>query len=169
MRAFSVSDAALTLGPALAAVKADADAAVDKRDALINNTRVADDQEARAGRLWRRAVRTLDAKKSGAEKIAAARELIANAGDDLPVYVEELRPYLESENLPTDWLLGAYAQSIPGLSEAQSDSIRKARQHAILAQNDAALRNAMSKDLTAPPTLDPANVSDQAYSEGYSG
>jgi hypothetical protein len=54
---------------------------------------------------------------------------------------------------------------IPGLSDAQADSILKARQAAVLAQNHQNLTRAMQNDTSAPPLLDPYAVTAEAYGE----
>jgi len=51
----------------------------------------------------------------------------------------------------------------------QADSIIKARQYAILAQNSNSLSNAMTKDVAAPVLLNPMNVDATPYSDTYGG
>jgi len=164
--AFSVSDAALALQPALDAVKAYSDAASKKVSDLIDGQKVGDDvaSQIAAQRFWDRSRRTLDSIKDGSKAVAAAQNLVANAsGDQIPVLVEELSDYLAQRNLPAGWLPDALSQKIPGLSDAQADATLKARQHAVLAQNHHALTNAIEKDLAAPPLLDPSQVSAEPY------
>ena len=168
--AFSVSDAALALPPVLGDVKADADAAKAKVDDLVSGQKVdASDVAAQlaADRYWRRAERTLDSIKDTPKLVAAAQDLIANADDaQVPVLAEELSTYLASRNVPTGWLTDALSSRIPGLSDAQADSILKARQAAILAENHARLTNAMAKDLNPAPLLDPYAVDATPYTNG---
>jgi hypothetical protein len=90
---FAISDAALQLPDAMAAVKDEADAATKKVNDLIKGTRVSDDVASQLAveRYWRRTERTLDAIKDPAKVAAAAREMVANADDSqTPVIVEEL-------------------------------------------------------------------------------
>jgi hypothetical protein len=167
--AFSVSDAALSLPDALAAVQADAAAAKGKVDDLIHgagvdNTDVAG--QISAQRFWARTQRTLDSIKDTPKLVAAAQGLIARADDaQIPCLSEELGDYLASRNAPTGWLDDAYAQRIPGLADAQADRIIKERQRDLLQHNHNVLTNAMAKDLAAPALLDPAAVSSEAYGE----
>lgn len=167
--AFSVSDAALTLPDALAAVKDDADTASQKVNNLIKGTRVGDDvaSQIAAQRFWARAQRTLDAIKDPSKLVAASQALIANADDaQVSVLAEEVGDYLASRNAPGGWLPGALAAKIPGLSDASADAIVKARQLAVLQQNHHALTNSMEKDVAAPQLLDPARVTAEPYTGG---
>lgn len=66
-------------------------------------------------------------------------------------------------------LPAALASRIPGLADVQADSIIKARQYAILAQNSNSLSNAMTKDVAAPVLLNPMNVDATPYSDTYGG
>jgi len=166
--AFSVSDAALALPEAVRAVLDDSDAASQKVNALIKGQRVGDDvaSQIAAQRFWARATRTLDSIKDTPKLVAAAQDLIANADDaQIPVVAEELSSYLASRNAPTGWLTDALSSRIPGLSDAQADSILKARQAAVLAQNHQNLTRAMQNDTSAPPLLDPYAVTAEAYGE----
>jgi hypothetical protein len=90
-------------------------------------------------------------------------DLIADAGDDLPVYAEELSPYLESRGVPTAWLPGAYAKAIPGLAEAAADAALKSKQLTVLRSNHDRLVKAVSRDLVTPQLLDPSTVSAEEY------
>jgi hypothetical protein len=161
--AFAQAPAMAQLGPALKAVEQDADQAGRKVADTVSNTRVAPEQEARANRVWQNAVRVLDGKSSQSQIVSAARDLIANAGDDLPVFVESLGPYLESRNVPTGWLPAAYAEAIPGLSDAVDDAAVKTKQLAMVRSNYQRLTNAVAKDLAAPQLLDPSTVTAAPY------
>lgn len=161
--AFSDAPAMQQLLPTLRAVEADADQAGKGVTEVVNGTRVTPDNEARANRVWQNAVRVLDAKSNPAQVADAARKLVANAGDDLPVIVESLGPYLESRSVPTDWLADAYADAIPGLSDAHAEAARKTKQLAIVRSNHQRLTSAVAKDLAAPQLLDPTKVDGSAY------
>lgn len=166
--AFQVSDAALGLAPALDAVKADAQAAADKVDELVGSHTVGDDVASRlaAQSYWHRKERVLDSVKDAPKLVAAVQDLIRSATDDqVRILSDELPDYLASRNVPAGWLPTALASRVPGLSDAQADATLKARQHAVLAQNHAALKNAIEKDLAAPPLLDPAQVDAQPYGD----
>jgi hypothetical protein len=168
---FSVSDTALALPEALASVKADSDAATAHVSHLLNSQRVGDDTGAQiaAQRYWVRAQRTLEAQKDPAKAVAAARNLIDSASAaQIPVLAEELSSYLASRGVPTGWLAGAMAASIPGLPEASSAATVAARQYAILAKNHHSLTNSFAKDVGAPPLLDPAIATATPYSD-YGG
>jgi hypothetical protein len=139
-----------------------------KANDLVSGTRVGDDvaSQIAAQRWWSRAQRTLDSIKDPAKVAAAARGLVANADDKaVPVIAEELSDYLATRNIPTGWLPDALADRVPGLADAQADATLKARQYAVLAQNHAALKNAIEKDLAAPPLLDPAQVDARPYGD----
>jgi hypothetical protein len=134
--AFQVSDAALALQPAMDTVNADADAADNRVKDLMNSQKVATGDVAAqiaAQRFWARVQRKLDAVKEPDKLAAAARDLSASADDtQIPTLNEELPDYLESRSVPTGWL-----------PDALADKILKARQRDVLAQNHAALRNAI--------------------------
>jgi hypothetical protein len=96
-----------------------------------------------------------------------ARSLIDSASaTDIPCLAEELCSYLASRSLPTDWLAGALASKVPGLADATTAARLKVKQYSVLAHNDHVLTNAFQKDVAAPPLLDPANVTADAYSDG---
>lgn len=163
--AFSQAPALRQLDAPLSAVKERVDRAASKVNDALKDTRVSPDAEVRAGRVWQRAVRTLDTKKSPGEITAAAQALIANAGDDLPVYVEELSPYLESRGVPTGFLTAAYAAAIPGLEDAQQDATLLAKQHAVLRSNHDRLTKAVAADVDPPQLLDPHSVDASSYTD----
>jgi hypothetical protein len=166
---FAVSDPALQLSDVLDPVKQDTANASQKVNDLIGNTRVGDDvgSQIAAQRFWARAQRTLDATKDAPKAVAAAQELINSASDaETPVLAEELSSYLASRSLPTDWLSGAVASKIPGLSDAAADSTLKARQLAVLQRNHSALTNAFAKDTAAPQLLDPSTMTSEPYTGG---
>lgn len=156
---YQVSEGALALGPALDGAKAHADAAKGKVDSAVKGQRVDTSDVAAqlaADRYWQRALRTLDAITGAPKVAAAAQDLIANADDSqIPVLAEELEPYLASRNVPTGWLAGALAGRVDGLEDAQADATLAARQVAVLAHNDAGLRNSFVADTNPPVLLDP--------------
>ena len=167
---FAYTDQALSLPDALTPVKDAADAAAQKVNDLVSGNRVASDMAAQvaAQRFWYRAQRRLDSVKEPGKVAAAARDLIASADDDqIRTLSEELGDYLQTRDVPTNWLPDALASRIPGLSDAQDDAITTARQHAMLLANDQKLRRAMASDTDVPPLLDPASVTAQAYREDY--
>jgi hypothetical protein len=131
---FAVSDAALQLPCAMAAVKDDSDVATKKVNDLIRGTRVSDDvaSQLAADRYWRRTQRTLDSIKDPAKLVAAAQDVIANADDQtVPVLTAELGDYHATRNVPTGWMPDALADKVPGLADASADAITKARQYAV--------------------------------------
>lgn len=169
--AFSVSDAALALEPALDAVKADADAAQGRVDDLVKGQKVGSDVEARlaAQSFWHRKERVLDSVTDKTKLVAAVQELIRSAPDDqIPTLTEELPDYLASRGIPSDWLSTALASKVPGLDDAQSEATLKNRQHAVLAQNHAALSRAIANDNPPPPLYSPysAAITSEAYTNG---
>jgi hypothetical protein len=134
-------------------VRQDADAATKKVNDLVKGIPFGDEvaSQIAAQRFWARAQRTLDSIKDTPKVVAAAQDLVANADDaQVTVLVEELGDYLASRNVPIGWLPDAPASKVPGLSDAATDAIRKAKQHAILLQNHNALTNAFAKDIAAP-------------------
>jgi hypothetical protein len=166
--AFSVSDAALALVPALDAVKTDAQAAADKVDELVGSHTVGDDVASRlaAQSYWHRKERVLDSVKDTPKLVAAVENLIRSATDDqVRVLSDELPDYLVSRNVPAGWLPTALASRVPGLADAQAEATLKARQVAVLQQNHAGLTNAIEKDTSVPPLLDPYQVTSEAYGE----
>ncbi len=165
---FGVTDAALSLRPALDAVKADVDAANSRVAEAAKSASVPDDQQVAAQRIWARAQRRLDSAKGAAEKAALAQDLIAGAdGLTLGTLREELPDYLASEGVPTgDWLDGAFAQRIPDAADAVADATRLAKAHAVLLRNHQSLTRAFAKDVDAPPLLDPSQVSPTPYTGG---
>jgi hypothetical protein len=166
---YGLSDAALQLPTVLDAVKDDAQAATRKAADLVKNNRVGSDTASQiaAQRFWARAQQTLDSIKDVPKVAAAAQDLVANADDEqVPVLSEELPSYLANRGVPAGWLTGALADKIPGLADATADARIKAKQHAILAQNHAALSRAMAKDVAAPNLVDPAIATAQPYSDG---
>ena len=89
--AFQVSDAAVALPDALAAVKDDADAATLKVNDLIKNQLVGGDvaSQLAAQRYWDRSRRTPDSITNGAKAVSAAQDLIASASDSqVPVLAD---------------------------------------------------------------------------------
>jgi hypothetical protein len=169
--AYQISDAALALAPALDAMKADADAAQAKADALVwgqkvDPTDVAAQLVAQA--FWNRKKPVLDSS-SPAKAADAARQMISNADPaEIPVLARELPDYFLSRNVPTDWLTSALASRVPGADEAQRQATLLAKHHAVLAQNDSNLRNAFAKDLNPPQLLDPYSplVTADTYTNG---
>ncbi len=165
---FSVSDTALGLPEALAAVQADAEDAVNRVNELLRSNRVPDDDVAAqlaATRYTARVFRELDGQTIGAKAIHLAQQLIAKAtGPHIAALSEELPSYMSSRGLPTAWLPQALAVKIPGMAEANADVVLKQRQLAITAQNHAHLTNAFAKDIAAPPLIDPAVATSEAYS-----
>jgi hypothetical protein len=84
-----MSDHALTLKPALAAVAADRDAARQRVADTVKTATVPDDQAQQAQRIWARAQHRLDAAEGVAQKATAAQEMIAGAeGLTLATYRE---------------------------------------------------------------------------------
>lgn len=169
--AFQVSDAALALQPALDAVKADADDAQTKVDDLIKGQKVGNDVEARlaAQSFWHRKERVLDSVPDKAKLVAAVQELIRSTPDDqIANLAEELPDYLASRGVPSDWLPNALASRVPGLDEAQAEATLKAKQHAVLAQNHAALTKAIANDNPPPPLYNPysATITAEPYTNG---
>jgi hypothetical protein len=166
--AFAVSDAALQLPGVLKAVHQNAKDAAAKVNDILRGARVSDDnvEQVKAQRFWARAQRSLDACKDPAKLVAAAQDLIANADDaDIPTIAEELTDYLASRGVAAGWIPTALAQRVPGLADAQTEAILAHRQHAVLLQNDRHLRNAMAKDVAAPPLQDPSLVNSEPYLE----
>jgi hypothetical protein len=164
--AFSVSDAALQLPDVLKAVHQNAKDAGAKVNDILRGARVSDDnvEQVKAQRFWARAQRSLDAIKDPAKLVAAAQDLIANAdAADIPTIAEELSEYMASRGVAAGWIPAALAQKIPGLADAQTEAILAHRQHAVLLQNDRHLRNAMAKDVAAPPLQDPSLVNSEPY------
>ena len=158
---FGVTGHALTLGPALDAVRADRDAAQQRVTDTVGNVTVGDDQQQAATRIWARARHRVDAAKSVAEKVTAAQAMIAGAeGLTLAVYREELPDYLEDEGVPTDsWLDAAFAARVPGGSEAVAAATKLERAHAVLLKNHQSLTKAIARDTDPPPLLDPSRLS----------
>ena len=166
--AYSVSNPATQLPGVLDAVRQDSEDANRHVNDLVKGNRVGDDiaSQLAAQRFWARAQRSLDATKDGAKAVAAARDLVNTTEDNqIPVLSEELASYLASRSLPTGWLTEALAQRIPGLAEAASDAILKARQYAVLQANHQKLQKAFDADVDAPPLLDPADQTSQPYSD----
>jgi hypothetical protein len=166
--AFSISDAALALAPALDAVKSDAQAAADKVDELVGSHTVGDDVASRlaAQSYWHRKERVLNSVKDTPKLVAAVENLIRSATDDqVRVLSDELPDYLASRNVPAGWLPTAPASRVPGLADAQAEATLKARQLAVLQQNHAGLTNAIEKDTSVPRLLDPYQVTSEAYGE----
>ncbi|MCV7352179.1 hypothetical protein [Mycobacterium parmense] len=171
--AFQVSDAPLASQPALDAAKADADAAQSRVDDLVKGQKVDNDIEARlaAQSFWHRKERVLDSVTDKAKLIAAVEELIRSAPDDqIANLAEELPDYLASRGLPSDWLSHALVSRVPGLDDAQAEATLKAKQHAVLAQNHAALTKAITNDNPPPPLLDPYSpaITAKPYTNGES-
>jgi len=170
--AFAVSDAALTLPPALDAVKQDAEDAVAQVNDLLKSSKVDDSDVAgqiAAQRFWDRAQRTLDAAQGVPKLVAAAQNLVAHATDaQIPVLNEELGDYLGARNAPSGWVPRALAERIPGMADATETRILRQRHLAVIAQNHAGLQHAFAKDVAAPPLMDPAAQTGEAYSD-YSG
>lgn len=169
---YAASDGAVSLKPALDAVNADVAAAQAKVDAAVAGQRVDRTDVAAqlsADRFWRRTERQLDAIKDSLKLATAAHDLVANAPDaELPVISEELESYLQSRNIPTDWLNTAIAQRIPGLDELRADAALKAKRRDVLAANNAALLKAFNNGTPPPELVDPyaAVTSAKPYSNG---
>ena len=162
---FAYSDAALSLQPALDAVKADSDAADSRVADAVKSVKVADDQHEAARRIWDRAKDRLDKAKTLAQKISVAQELIAGAtGLTLGTYQEELPFFLKTEGVPTEWLAAAFAAEIPEAADAVASANRLQKSHAVLQANHQKLTRAMRQDTDVPPLLDPSSISDQPYS-----
>ena len=66
-----------------------------------------------------------------------------------------------------DCLQGAIADRVPGFAEASAAKTLAARQHAVIAQNHAALMNSIQKDLAPPPLYSP--YSEAITSTPYGG
>lgn len=167
--AFQVSDAALTLQPAVDAVRQASDDATAHAVGLLKGNKVDDSDVAgqiAAQRFWDRAQRTLDAAQGVPKVVAAAQRLVADATDDqIPVLSEELASYLGSRNAPSGWLPEALAHRIPGLDQATENARLRARQHAVLAHNHHVLTNSFAKDIAAPPLMDPSQQTSTPYVE----
>jgi hypothetical protein len=149
---------------ALSAVAADADQAQQRVRDTLNSATVKPEDEARASRVWARAVRLLDSKPSPPEVSAAARDLVANADPaDVAVLREELPSYLDSRSAPSDWLDTALAQKIPGAADAVAESKLKAKQLAVVRSNHDRLVHAVKADMEAPYLVDPSTVSAEDY------
>ena len=168
--AFAESPVAGQLSPVLAAVSDDHQAATKRVQDLIKNAGVDNDpgNRAFAQQYSDRKKAVLDSIKDHSKAVAAARDLLANADDaEVPVLNEQLTDYLTSRNLPTGWLPGALAAKLPGLADATSDAIVKARQRDIIRHNHAALTNAIKKDHAAPPLIDPGTATAIPYTDSY--
>ena len=166
--AFAVSDAALQLPDVLKTVQQNAKDANAKADELFRSSRVSDDNvdQIKAQRFWARTQRTLDAIKDPAKLVAAAQDVVANAdAENVPTICEELSVYLASKGVPAGWIPAALAEKVPGLADAQTAAILANRQRDVLAQNDAFLRRAMSRDVDSPPLQDPSLVNSEPYLE----
>ena len=166
--AYAVSEAALHLPEVLKAVKQNADDAAAKVNDILRGARVSDDNvdQVKAQRFWARTQRGLDAIKDPAKLVAAAQAVIANAdAADIPTIAEELSEYMASRGVAAGWIPTALATKIPGLAAAQAAAILASRQHAILLQNSNLLRNAMAKDIAAPPLQSPLAVTAEPYIE----
>jgi hypothetical protein len=171
--AFAVSDPRLALQPALDAVKADADDAQTKVDDLIKGQKVGNNVEARlaAQSFWHRKERVLDSFKDTPKLVAAVQNLIKSVDDvQIPVLAEELPDYLASRGAPAGWLPSSLASRVPGLDDAQAEATLKAKQHAVLAQNHAALTKAIANDNPPPPLYNPysATITAKPYTNGES-
>lgn len=169
---YTVSDGALALEPALAAVAADRDAAQADVDKIANGQRVDPTDIAAqlvAQAYWARKRAVLDSL-SPAKVPDAARSLVSTADDaEIPILATELPDYLLARNVPSDWLSGVLASRVAGAGEAQSRATLLAKQHAVLAQNHASLTKSIRAGLPAPSQLlDPANVTAEPYSETFS-
>jgi hypothetical protein len=152
------------LPAALSAVAADADAAQQRVRDTLSGATVKPENEARASRVWARAVRLLDSKNGPAEVSAAAGDLVANADPaDVAIYREELPAYLESRNAPSDWLDTALAQKIPGAADAVAESKLKAKQLAAVRSNHDRIVHAVKADVDPPYLVDPSTVSAEDY------
>jgi hypothetical protein len=55
------------------------------------------------------------------------------------------------------------AAKIPGAADALTDAKLKAKRLAVLRSNHTRLTNAISKDIDAPPLIDPAQVTAEDY------
>jgi hypothetical protein len=107
----------------------------------------------------------LDAIRDPAKLVVAAQEAIGDATDsEIAMLAQRLSKYLGTKGVPTGRIPAAFA-SITGPGDAQSAAILAHRQHAVLVQNDNMLRNAMGKDLAAPPLQDPGLVNAEPYLE----
>lgn len=152
------------LPAALSAVAADADQAQQRVRDTLNSATVKPEDEARASRVWARAVRLLDSKSSPPEVSSAARQLVEEAGPaDVAVLREELPSYLESRQAPSDWLDTALAQKIPGAADAVAESNLKAKQLAAVRSNHDRIVHAVKADVDPPYLVDPSTVSAEDY------
>jgi hypothetical protein len=148
----------------LSAVAADADQAQQQVRDTLSRATVKPEDEARASRVWARAVRLLDSKSSPPEVFAAARDLVANADPaDVAIYREELPAYLESRQAPSDWLDTALARKIPGAADAVAASKLKAKQLAAVRSNHDRTVHAVKADVDPPYLVDPSTVSAEDY------
>jgi hypothetical protein len=167
--AYAVSDAALQLPEVLKPVKQDAEDAVRKSRDIVKNTRVPDDDAGKqlaGGGYWDGEHEVFEAIDDPAKLVMAAKEAITDATEsEIPVLAQRLSKYLGTRGVPTGWIPAALASKIPGLADAQAAAILAHRQHAVLLQNDNLLRNAMAKDVAAPPILDPGIVNAEPYTE----
>lgn len=170
--AFVASDANTQLHPALQAVKADADAAAKQVNDLINSTQVGGDTASllAAQSYWQRKEKVLDSITDKAKLVAAVQDLVKKASPaELPVLVREAADYLTARKAPTDVLNKAYADAVPGVTEAFENATVKARQQAMLAHNHSSLQKSFQRDLPVLPLHDPATATADAYTDTAGG
>jgi hypothetical protein len=170
---YQISNAALALGPALAAVKTQVDQAHQNLADAVAGLTVPDGQHDAARRIWERSRHQLDAADGIPTKVAVAQNLIANAtGLELGTLQEELRAYFAALKLPggkpvpMDWLVPALSARIDGQDDAKAQAALLAKQHTVLVHNDGALRRSVASNTAPPQLLDPSRVDAAPYTNG---
>jgi hypothetical protein len=118
-------------------------------------------QELRNNRAWERERRKLDATENGSLALSLAKNAIENADPaTLGVLLQEVPSYLESRNVPTDWVQPVVTQRIPELGEKMARVQQAQRAQAVVDYDIAALRQGFQKghaptQLVNPSKYDP--------------
>jgi hypothetical protein len=121
-------------------------------------------QESRNTRTWDRERRKLDAAPDAGHLIASARQALESATrPELGVLLQEFPSYLESHDVPTDWINPVVAQTVPEIAAAQQQAQRAQQAATVVHYDTAALRTGIQKgsppsQLVDPTRFDPDRV-----------
>ena len=120
-------------------------------------------QELRNSRTWERERRKLDAAESNPLALSLARQALEAADPaTLSTLMQEIPSYLESRNIPTDWINPVVTQKVPELGEAQRRATLANQAKSVVDYDIAAIRTGIQKGYPPTQLVNPAKYDPDA-------
>jgi hypothetical protein len=121
------------------------------------------DAQAVASRYFARVERQLDGLMGG-ELADAARQMLDDATtEQIPVWIEDVVPWLTRRGIPAETFTADIAAKIPGLQRDQGTARQATKRLAVLQNNHATLVRSMKADTSPPSLIDPTAVDASVY------